>query len=211
MKLSNVGSIERVIDGTQPIAVLRQGTGWSDTPPSQALILAGSFRPLHRAHRALLNAAWETTGRTTTRCFEISITNVEKPNITESDLAKRLAQFALDSDIVLVTRAATFLEKARLMPGATFVIGYDTAVRLFDDRFYDPSVGQSPAEIAMRELRDLGSGFVVGGRHDKDGVFKTLRDLHIPMGFEAMMQEIPETDFADPISSTQIRRSRQQS
>ena len=169
-------------------------------------MLAGSFRPLHRAHRALLNAGWEITGGRLTRCFEISIQNVEKPDIATSDLETRLDQFQHEDDIVVITRAATFVEKARLMPGTTFAIGYDTAVRLFDDRFYMGTDKDSPTAAALEELRDLGSNFVVGGRHDADGNFKTVRDLSIPAGFESLLIEIPVQKFADPISSTQLRR-----
>ena len=191
------------------MGVFRPEFGWSDDPLPKALMLAGSFRPLHRGHRALLNAAWEITGRTTTRCFEISISNVEKPDIAASDLERRLSQFRLETDIVVITRAATFVEKARLMPGTKFAIGFDTAVRLFDDRFYAPSNRDllSSTIAAMTALRELGSMFIVGGRHDSVGEFKTLSDLNIPAGFESLLIEIPEKDFSDPISSTQLRSS----
>ena len=59
----------------------------------------------------------------------------------------------------------------------------------------------------MTELRALGSMFIVGGRHDGVGEFKTLSDLNIPAGFESLLIEIPEKDFSDPISSTQLRSS----
>ena len=140
-------------------------------------------------------------------CFEISIRNVEKPEIATSDLERRLEQFQCDDDTLVITRAATFVEKARLMPGTTFAIGFDTAVRLFDDRFYDASDCGSPTIVAMNELRSLDSSFVVGGRHDDDGIFRTASDLAIPEGFETLLLEIPEEKFSDPISSTDIRRS----
>ena len=181
--------------------------GWSEERVIDALMLAGSFKPLHRGHRALLRAGWEITGERLTQCFEVSIQNVEKPEIAASDLGSRLGQFRCEDDIVVITRAATFVEKARLMPGTTFVIGYDTAVRLFDDRFYARTEKVSPTVSALSELRDLGSSFVVGGRHDADGNFKTVRDLSIPEGFESLLVEIPEKKFSDPISSTQLRRS----
>lgn len=93
------------------------------------------------------------------------------------------------------------------MPGATFVVGYDTAVRLFDDRFYEDTGDGSPTMVAMTELRDLGSSFIVGGRHDAQGNFKTVGDLDIPAGLRKLLVEIPEEMFSDPISSTQLRSS----
>ncbi len=207
VKLSNESLIEAVIRGEHQFGVFRPTVGWSEEPIANALLLAGSFRPLHRGHRALLKAGWEITGERLNPCFEISIRNVEKPEIATSDLARRLEQFQCPDDTIVITRAATFVEKARLLPGATFAIGYDTAVRLFDDRFYDSSDSGSPTVAALNELRSLGSSFVVGGRHEADGIFRTVSDLAIPDGLETLLLEIPEAKFSDPISSSDIRRS----
>ena len=205
--MSKTSLIKSVMKGQTQLAVFRPEDGWLEVPPSKPLLLAGSFRPLHRGHRGLLRAGWEITGRTLAPCFEISIDNVEKPEIAASDLISRLTQFQSEDDTVIITRAATFLEKARLMPGATFVVGYDTAVRLFDDRFYEDTSDGSPTIAAMTELRDLGSSFIVGGRHDAQENFKTVRDLDIPAGLRTLLVEIPEEMFSDPISSTQLRSS----
>ena len=187
--------------------VFRPHLGWSEEPPTEALMLAGSFRPLHRAHRALLTAGWEVTGKRLSRCFEISILNVEKPEIASSEIETRLEQFDHKDDVVVITKAATFVEKARLMPGTTFAIGYDTAIRLFDDRFYQGTTGEPTTRVVLGELKALGSGFVIGGRHDEDGDFMTFHDLPIPKGLESLFTEIPEAMFSDPISSTQLRQS----
>ena len=207
MNLSKTSLIESVVEGQTQLAVFRPEDGWLEVPPSEPLLLAGSFRPLHRGHRGLLQAGWEITGKILTPCFEISIDNVEKPEIAASDLISRLTQFQAEDDTVIITRAATFLEKARLIPGTTFVVGYDTAVRLFDDRFYEDTADGSPTMAAMMELRDLGSRFIVGGRHDAEGNFKTVRDLDIPSGLGRLLVEIPKEMFSDPISSTQLRSS----
>ena len=203
--MSSVRIIERVIGGDQAVGVYRSGRGWSDTPPANVIMLSGSFRPLHRAHRTLLKVGLNISGKNLTPCFELSATNVEKPDIAVAELQERVAQFTEPDDTVLITRAATFLEKARLMPGTTFVIGYDTAIRLFDDRFYPESQADSPSITAMNELRHLGSSFIVGGRLDAEGKFRNVRDVEVPAGFESLLLEIPEGMFSDPISSTQIR------
>ena len=205
--MSSVSLIEDVINGRLPLAVYRSNRGWSDIPPPNAIVLAGSFRPLHRGHRSLLESALTVLNEPLIPCFEISITNVEKSDIATSDLNARLEQFDQPDDTVVITRAATFVEKARLMTGTTFAIGYDTAVRLFDDRFYADAVASSQTADAMEEIRNLDCRFVVGGRHDQNGRFRTVRDLEIPKGFESLLTEIPEAVFADPISSTEIRRS----
>ena len=205
--MSNASYIEDVVTRRRPFAVYREGFGWSQAPPKHAVMLAGSFRPLHRAHRALLETGRLMAGNELTSCFEISVRNVEKPEIETPDLEARVEQFRDPGDIVVITRAATFLEKARLMPRTTFVIGYDTAIRLFDDRFYADTGSPTPSLDAMGELRDLGARFIVGGRHDTDGRFRTIRDMFIPAGFDGLLVEIPEHRFSDPISSTQLRGS----
>ena len=207
--MSSGTQIEKVVNGDLPFAVHRTPLGWTSMPSRDLIMLSGSFRPLHRAHRALLNAALEIAGNNLMPCFEISIRNVEKPDIEITEMRRRVAQFKNTDDIVVITRSATFLEKARLMPGTTFVIGYDTAVRLFDDRFYTKTVSSSdsPSIDAMCEIKSLKSRFIVGGRHDRDGTFRTVRDIEVPHGFESMLVEIPEALFADEISSTWIREN----
>ena len=54
--MSSGSTIERVVRGDLSLGVYRSQLGWSETPPSNAIMLSGSFRPLHRAHRALLNS-----------------------------------------------------------------------------------------------------------------------------------------------------------
>lgn len=203
--------IDELLARKRDIAVYTHRDGWLDKlqSPERAVVLAGSFRPLHRAHRTLLSVATDIAGNDTLPCFEISLHNVEKATIAKDDLIERIAQFSHCSDVVILTCAATFLEKARLMPGATFAIGYDTAIRLFDDRFYQASNDAvSPSLRAMSEIRSLGCRFIVGGRHDAGGEFKTLHDIDFPHQLSDMLTAIPQNDFADPISSTHIRRSK---
>jgi len=49
---------------------------------------------------------------------------------------------------VELTRAPTFREKARVLPGCTFVIGADTARRLVDPRYYEGSQARMIAALA---------------------------------------------------------------
>src|SRR5262249_56282193 len=67
--------------------------------------------------------------------FEISVTNVDKPPLAGATVRHRLAQFAWRSPVEL-TRAPTFLDKSRLFPSTTFVIGADTAARLVAPKYY---------------------------------------------------------------------------
>ena len=84
--------------------------------------------------------------------FELSVTNVDKPALEESEILRRLGQFG-DKDTVVLTRAETFQKKAALFSRRVFVQGWDTAVRLVAPRYY----GGEPA--MMRAL----AGMMAGG------------------------------------------------
>lgn len=174
------------------------------------VVLPGAFNPIHTGHEGILKAAIRLTGRD--GVFELSVVNVEKRELTESEVRERLSQFA-GRYTALVSRAPTFVEKSRIMPDSVFAIGYDTAVRLFDDRYYppyepetDPGNTGSATLAAMSEIRRNGCAFVVAGRVTGAG-FKIANDLDVPDGYEAMLQEIPADVFRDDISSTELRRA----
>lgn len=175
------------------------------------VVLSGAFNPLHGGHEGMLRAAARVTGRE--GVFEVSVVNVDKPELTEREVRERLSQFS-GRYTALISRAPTFVEKSRLIPDSIFVIGYDTAVRLFDDRYYpryepqnDPDHTGSATLAAMSEVRRNGCAFVVAGRLTGDG-FKTVGDLDVPEGYEALLEEIPEDLFREDISSTELRRTR---
>lgn len=201
--------IDRLYQGeTGLVAVEPDGT-MHTTRPSGAVLLAGSFNPLHEGHEKLLAAAARVTGRSP--AYEVSAVNVDKPSIDPSDLRRRLQQFKGKSPVV-VTWAPTFGEKAALVPDTVFALGYDTAVRLFDERYYppydpdsDPCGLGSTALVVMDQVRKYGGSFAVAGRVGDDGKFYTLRDIDVPAGFSDMLVEIPEAEFREDISSTEIR------
>ena len=133
--------------------------------------------------------------------YELSVTNVDKPDLEESELLKRMSQFEYDETVVL-TRAETFFKKARMFPGRIFVVGWDTAIRLVAPRYYGGDT--SEMMVALAEMLATGNRFLVAGRENQ-GVFKTLADVSIPGGFEGLFVDITEDQFRENISSTQIR------
>ena len=164
-----------------------------------AALLPGSFSPVHLGHRGLAQAG--RLALDTEVGYELSVTNVDKPALEEAEILKRLAQFTADETVVL-TRAETFFKKARLFPGRTFVVGWDTAVRLVASRYY----GENPDAkmIALAEMLAGGTRFLVAGREDQR-TFKTLKDVPVPQGFEPLFSGLSEEQFREDISSTQLR------
>lgn len=165
-------------------------------------ILSGSFNPLHEGHEAMADAASRILGGPV--AFELSVANADKPPLQAEEIRRRVAQFAGKGDIVL-TRVPVFYEKAALLPGCTFIIGMDTAVRLFDPRYYGNSTAQML--LAFERIRRRECSFLVAGRVD-GGTFQTLADVPVPDGFASMFTAIPESAFRSDISSTQIRSTR---
>ena len=162
-------------------------------------LVPGSFNPWHEAHRALWEAGRRRFGDPV--AYELSITNVDKPPLPTGEALRRAAQFRGRAGLVL-TAAPTFLEKARLMPGAAFVIGADTARRVVAPVYYG---GVEAMHRALRELRCLGSKFVVAGRLE-DGRFLQLRDLPLPPEAAGLFEAIPAAELRVDVSSTELRR-----
>lgn len=163
------------------------------------LLLSGSFNPLHAGHLALAQAAMEMTGKPI--AMEIPVFNADKPALPSDVVLDRLVQFA-GRWPVYVSNAPTFVEKARVFPGATFVVGYDTAVRVLQRRFYGGT--ELGIEQALTELQTAGCRFLVAGRYHKDGGFGAADDLDVPASFEALFRPIP--DFRVDLSSTELRQ-----
>ena len=167
------------------------------------VLFPGSFNPLHQGHVMLARAAEEH--RQQPLAFEIAVINVDKPPLAGETVRHRLAQFAWKSPVVL-TRAPTFLDKARLFPGTTFVIGADTAERLVAPRYYGDD--QDRMHSALEEITSSGASFLVAVRIDAAGRVRTLNDISVPWRYADLFTEIPEHRFRLDTSSSEIRARR---
>ena len=165
------------------------------------VVVPGAFNPLHEGHAALLQAARRRANGYA--AYEISITNVDKPALAAADLDARLAQFRGRVPAVL-TRAPTFVEKARLLPGTGFAVGADTAARILEPRYYG---GAEDLAQALTELRQFGIQFHVAERRVGNAHLR-LDDLQVPSSAADMFRPIPASEVAVDISSTELRDRR---
>ncbi len=185
------------------IDLTRVGSGeFSEDPSASLAILPGAFNPLHDAHRKMAEMAGRLLGAKV--LFELSIENVDKPPLDYSQIARRTSQF--DSEAALyLTRAATFVEKARLFPGVTFVVGADTILRVADPRYFRNDT--AACRRAIEEIAQAGCRFLVFGRTDSHG-FRSLGELNLPPELHALCREVPQSEFREDISSTELRGRR---
>jgi len=184
------------------VAHEKEDRSTADSGDRPGLIFPGAFNPLHAAHRRMARLASEITGRPL--AFELSIHNVDKPPLDFQEIKRRSAQFGPEERLYL-THAATFVSKAALFPGATFVVGADTIRRIADDRYY--TGGPAAAAEAINRIAALGCRFLVFGRA-MAGEFRTLSQVQLPPGLAALCNEVPAAKFREDVSSTELRRVR---
>jgi hypothetical protein len=169
--------------------------------PRPVALLSGSFNPLHRGHVELARAAGRHLGAEVH--FELSVANADKPELPREEVERRVAQFA-GVGPVWVTRAPTFIQKAELFPGAAFVLGWDTAVRVIDPKYYGSERGR---DAALRATLERGCRLVVGGRVDASGAFRTWDGGGLGEEFAGLFVALGEVDFRVDVSSTQLRQA----
>ena len=201
--IANVDTVDQLVAGEVNRVTVRPDGQMLLSAPPPAVLLPGSFNPVHAGHVLLARIAEEL--RQQPAAFEISVTNVDKPPLASETVRHRVAQFAWKSPVEL-TRAPTFLEKSRLFPKTTFVIGADTAERLVAPRYYGEDEVQM--HLALEEIANAGGSFLVAVRIDAAGRVRALADVAVPRRYTDLFTEIPEHRFRFDTSSSEIRARR---
>lgn len=169
---------------------------------SHQLIFPGSFNPPHEGHRQMAIHAQRLLGKQP--ICELAVTNAEKPPLDYLSMRERIDWLAELRFPVVITRAARFYEKAELFPGAIFIVGADTAVRIADPKFYDNQT--TMRDEALNHFARHGCRFLVFGRLAADG-FLAAENLNLPPIMKQISQCVPECHFRNDISSTQLRHT----
>jgi hypothetical protein len=193
--------LDRFLAGDAPLFVAVDGQMLEDARrcPAPRILLPGSFNPVHRAHWDLARIAEEMLGAPAH--FELSIANVDKPTLTRDEIRRRILQFD-GAAAVWLTKAPRFVEKARLFPGVTFVVGADTALRIVTPTYYDHEQAMLDALAA---IGSLGCHFLVASRVDRAVQWLGRDDLPIPPAFRELFDAIAPERFRCDLSSTALR------
>ena len=198
--VATVDTIDQLLAGELDRVTVQPDGQMMLSAPQPLVLFPGSFNPMHEGHVLLARVAEEL--RQQPVAFEISVTNVDKPPLAGETVRHRLAQFAWKSPVEL-TRAPTFVEKSRLFPGTTFVVGADTAERLFAPKYYGDD--EARMHVALEEIANSGSSFLVAVRIDAAGRVRALNDIPVPRRYADLFTEIPEHRFRVDTSSSEIR------
>lgn len=164
---------------------------------SQAVIFPGSFNPFQYGHDAMARMGEQVTERSV--ICEITAQNADKAEQTPEQLSARASQFLGRWPVILRTGAGLFVDKAREYRGAHFIVGGDTALRIFDPRFYGSDVNRT-----LELFHEYGTRFYVFAREFGDRLI-TCEDLPVSYDFRHLFVPLPGRW---DISSTAIREAR---
>jgi hypothetical protein len=180
------------------VPAVSQGPVTSSATAARA-IFPGAFNPRHDGHRRMAEVAGRTLGVAVEH--EIATVNVDKPPLDFVEMSARAGQFER-SETLWFTRAPTFAEKSLIFPGAWFIVGADTILRIGEPRYY----GKDPqaCAAALAQIAAQGCKFLVFGRATAAG-FQALESLVLPPALAAICQGVPAAEFREDISSTELR------
>lgn len=200
--------LNSVVFGTTPFVCVRCRDGnitpvqYNELPLPTALI-PGSFNPIHDAHKAM--RIFLENSLKAHVSYEMAVTNVDKSPLDYLTIQERLQTIAQSENaLVYLTNAPTFVEKSKIFPNCHFGVGYDTAARIVDPKYYG---GPQGTYTALNTMDSLSTRFIVFGRHSEAlNKYLSLEDIADPF-FQKMSRVAHLPPEVQPISSSKIRRT----
>ena len=171
-------------------------------------LLSGSFNPVHIGHFQMAEYVRNVLSKKVH--FEISVENVDKSELDQAECLERALAICLMYDIVL-TRAKTFRQKARIFGKSCFVVGADTIGRIAESKYY---LDSKDRDQAFRELLELEVCFLVFGRTMDDSFstssadqlhYTRLEDMDLPESLLQICTSVDEDLFRQDVSSRDLR------
>lgn len=166
----------------------------NNLPPSNRLVVyPGSWNPFHDGHGEVVELAEQVLGDKV--ALELSVHNADKGQMDFIEIRRRSDK--LDSRPHILTKASTFVEKAKLFHTLAagrqivFVVGADTW-----ERIWQPKYGYSPQQVADT-MQQHNVKFLVFPREGH----------HISNNFDYLrIQDARINAFSNSLSSTALRK-----
>ncbi len=202
------GDAARVVSGEKRLVNLTTPAG---ELPEKKVVFPGSFNPIHDGHLKCAEIAARITGQPVD--FEISFINVDKPfshfrsiNARLDDFQKHKSKYDFLGDLYL-SDTPKFIEKARILPGCTFVVGFDTFSRISDYKYYK---NHARFNEILDELVYGNVRWIVFPRLMPDGHVSTPDDVRKLPLYNSLVTTITREEY-DPLevahlSSREIRK-----
>jgi nicotinic acid mononucleotide adenylyltransferase len=178
-----IASGERIAEPPQ-----EPGSGFGRT------FFPGTFNPPHEGHFAMARAAKGNV------LFSITVDPPHKDPVSLGEMCRR-AKLLEGHDRLFSQGDALYLDKAKRYPGASFLIGADAAIRMFDPKWTADS-----AALAW-ELVQHAVTFYVAPRRNEAGLVKDVSDVRklVPGSCAYIFRSLPSG--IQDVSSSAIRAS----
>jgi hypothetical protein len=164
--------------------------------PESCVIFPGSYHWAHHGHYGTADLVRRMTGKRV--IYQITQIHPDKGIVDDVALYRRAMQFAYRDPVLVLREGSLYVQKAKLLPGFSFLIGADAAFGLLNPKYYD---GQQGLMNMLETLRRLKTRFYVMGR-EVDGTYRTLEDIPIPGKYRHLF--LPVSGRFD-VSSSAIR------
>ncbi|MFC1639102.1 hypothetical protein ACFL26_02425 [Patescibacteria group bacterium] len=169
--------------------------------PANHVIYPGSFNPVHYGHEEAalqMEGLYKEDDLKRRVLFQISGAHPVKDDTPPEELQRRAEQFRYRAPLLILPEAGLYVEKARLLPGFSFLLGSDAVRGLLNPRHYG---GWPERNAVLDELAGMGTRFYVSGR-EIDGVFTTLDMIDMPPKYAHLFTHVSTNNA---ISSSEIR------
>jgi len=171
-------------------------------------LFPGSFDPMHRGHQRMVEIVRDKHPGAPI-ALEIAVRNVDKPPVDDIDLHDRITSIAqtpgMESVPVWLTRFPRFADKSDFFRGVTFVVGTDTLKRIAMGLYYQDAIASTQA--AIDRLVANGCRFLCFARANDKGEIEPPEMHDLPDALRQIVDFIPDSEFRDDISSTQLRKN----
>lgn len=142
----------------------------SNLDPEKTILFDGSFSIFHHSHFELAEVVARIFDKEV--IYTMTTSHPTKGEVPSEELFRRVRQFQWVGPVLLTRNLGFYIDKARVFPGFSFMIGSDVLDSILNPEFYSVPIGS-----ILDEFMSLGVTFYVASRPDGQGNLITPRDI----------------------------------